>query len=118
MADHSSRALIGPFAHRLLDVDLPGLTRGQQDEVVDFTLSRVDVMPSVLRLGVHCIAVPMRAFIALPNAGRGIAWLIEHPLPLVGEYVRMIRSLAYTFIWERWPATLPDGTVPASSVPA
>ena len=39
MAGHSSRALIGPFAHRLLDVDLPGLTPAQQDNVIDFTLS-------------------------------------------------------------------------------
>lgn len=110
MAGSSSRALVRPFTRQLLDVDLPGLTATQRDEVADFTVERVDDLPSVLRVGVTLIAAPMRLVIALPGANRLLAWLIRHPLPLVGEYVRMVRSLAYTYVWENWPESLPDGT--------
>ena len=110
MAGYSSRALVEPFTRRLLAVDLPGLTADQRRDVTDFTIQRVDELPSVLRIGVTCIAAPMRIAIAAPGAGSMLAWLIRHPLPLIGEYVRMIRSLAYTYVWEHWPATAPDGT--------
>ncbi|MEO6122249.1 MAG: hypothetical protein ABIR32_00970 [Ilumatobacteraceae bacterium] len=109
MAGYSSRSLVLPFTRRLLAVDLPGLEASQRDEVAEFTSERVDDLPSVLRLGVTCIAAPMRIAVAMPGAGSMMAWLIRHPLPLVGEYIRMIRSLAYTYVWEHWPATLPNG---------
>jgi hypothetical protein len=112
MAGQSSRALVHPFAQCLLSVDLPGLSTSQRDEVSDFAVHRVDELPSVLRLGVNLIAAPMRVLVTMPSAGRMVAWLIRHPLPLVGEYVRMVRSLAYTYVWEKWPQTLPDGSVP------
>ena len=32
-----------------------------------------------------------------------------HPLPLLGEYVRLIRSLGYAYVWETWPQTRPTG---------
>jgi hypothetical protein len=111
MAGQSSRALVHPFAQRLLRVDLPQLGSDQRDEVCDFAVHRVDELPSALRIGVTLIAVPMRVIVSLPGSERLIAWLIRHPLPLVGEYVRMIRSLAYTYIWEHWPNTQPDGSV-------
>ena len=109
MARFSSRGLVRPFAQRLLVVDLPGLDEAQRAEVTDFAVGRVDGLPSVLRIGVTCVAIPMRAAVALPGSDRVVAWLIRHPLPIVGEYVRMVRSLAYTFVWERWPHALPDG---------
>lgn len=110
MAGQSSRGLVRPFAQRLLSADLPGLSALQRDEVADFTVQRVDELPSVLRIGVHLIAAPMRLVVAAPGADRLIVWLIKHPLPLIGEYVRMVRSLAYTYVWEHWPNTRPDGS--------
>jgi len=115
MARYSSRALVHPFTSRLLEVDLPGLSGVQREDVTAFTVRRVDDLPSVLRIGVHCIAAPMRVVIALPGANRLLAWLIRNPLPLVGEYVRMVRSLAYTYVWETWPLTGPDGTSPVAT---
>lgn len=111
MAGHSTHGLVRPFAHQLLLVDLPGLDDAQRDEVTAFTVRRVDELPSVLRIGVTCVAVPMRAIVALPGGRRALAWLIRHPLPIVGEYVRMVRSLAYTYVWERWPHARPDGSL-------
>ncbi len=110
MAGQSSRGLVRPFAQRLLRADLPGLSEQQRGEVSDFTVQRVDELPSVLRIGVHLIAAPMRIVVASPGSDRLILWLIRHPLPLLGEYVRMVRSLAYTYIWEQWPNTQPDGS--------
>ena len=104
-----------PFTRRLLAVDLAGLTADQRDEITEFTVARVDDLPSVLRIGVVCIAAPMRVAIALPGADAMLAWLIRHPLPLVGEYVRMVRSLAYTYVWEHWPDTAPDGSAPTTA---
>ncbi len=109
MAGYSSRAIVQPFTHRLLAVDLPGLTDLQRNEVARFTVRTIDELPSVLRIGVHFIAAPMRLVVLTPGSGRLLAWLIRHPLPLVGEYIRMVRSLAYTYVWETWPHTLPNG---------
>lgn len=101
------------FTRRLLAVDLPGLGESQRGEVTDFAVRRVDELPSVLRIGVKCIAAPMRIVIALPATDRLLAWLIRNPPPIVGEYVRMVRSLAYTYVWETWPMTRPDGSQPS-----
>src|SRR4051794_27460288 len=111
MAGFSSRALVQPFTDCLLAVDLPGLDPAQRSEVVEFTIHTVDDLPSVLRIGVHCIAAPVRLLVAMPGSRAALAWLIRHPLPLIGEYVRMVRSLAYTYVWENWPDTRPDGSL-------
>ena len=111
MAAFSSHGLVRPFAHRLFEVDLPGLDDARRDEVTAFALRRVDELPSVLHIGVTCIALPMRAVVAMPGSRAVISWLVRHPVPLLGEYVRMVRSLAYTYVWERWPDALPDGSL-------
>lgn len=113
MAGQSSGAFVRPFAQRLLRVDLPGLSPSQRDEVTTFAVHRIDDLPSVLRLGANLIAIPMRGLVALPGSDPAVAWLVRHPLPLIGEYVRMVRSLAYTYVWEHWPLSLPDGSVPS-----
>jgi hypothetical protein len=42
--------------------------------------------------------------------GRAVArWLSIHPLPIVGEYPRLIRSLTFAFVFETWPHTQADG---------
>ncbi len=35
--------------------------------------------------------------------------LAGHPLPVVGEYVRLLRSLAYAYVWDTWPDTSVTG---------
>ena len=116
MVGSSSRVFVHAFAQRLLIVDLPGLDHHRRSEVADFAVRRVDDLPSVLRLGVVIIAAIMRAVLAVPGSNACLAWLIDHPLPVVGEYVRMIRSLAYTYVWEKWPETLPDGAEPVDAI--
>ena len=67
-------------------------------------------MPSFTRFGVtvdrRCSTA---ALVAVPG-GRAVArFLVSKPLPLLGEYPRLIRSLGYAYVWERWPDTLPTG---------
>ena len=73
--------------------------------MVAFVGRRVDVLPSVIRIGVTGIAGLYRTLLAVPGGWRLAARLVEQPLPLLGEYPRLVRSLAYAYIWERWPET-------------
>jgi hypothetical protein len=66
-------------------------------------------MPGVMRAGVLAVAVPVRLALGSPAGGPVLRFLARRPLPLVGEYVRLVRSLAFTYVWESWPDTRPDG---------
>lgn len=103
-----SAPLVGPFADRLLALDLPGLAPARRAEVVAFTTRRVDGMPSVMRFGVLVIAAVLRPLLLLPGGGM-LRFVAKAPLPLIGEYVRLIRSLGYAFVWETWPDTRASG---------
>lgn len=72
-------------------------------------MRRVDGLPSVMRIGVLMIAAVLRVALALPGGAAMLRVLARTPLPLVGEYVRLIRSLGYAYVWETWPDTRPDG---------
>jgi len=97
--------LVEPFADRLIAADVPALDAARRGEVVAFVGRRVDVLPSVIRIGVTGIAGLYRALLAVPGGWRLALRLVERPLPLLGEYPRLVRSLAYAYIWERWPET-------------
>jgi hypothetical protein len=99
--------LVEPFADRLLAADVPALDAARRGEVVAFVGRRVDLLPSVIRLGVTLIATLFRTLLVLPGGWRLARRLVDRPLPLVGEYPRLVRSLAYAYIWERWPETAP-----------
>ena len=104
-----SAPLVGPFADRILALDFPALDASCRRAVVDFITRRVDGLPSVMRLGVVIIATVVRLLLALPGNEAVLRFLARTPLPLLGEYVRMVRSLGYAYIWETWPATHADG---------
>ena len=104
-----SAPLVGPFADRLLAFDLPALDPTRRHEVVRFASRRVDGLPSVMRLGVLLIASVVRALMLLPGSEAVLRFLARSALPLLGEYVRLIRSLGYAYIWETWPDTRADG---------
>ena len=101
--------LVGPFADRLLAFDLPALDATRRREVVGFASRRVDGLPSVMRLGVLVIAATVRLLMILPGSEAVLRFLARSALPLLGEYVRLIRSLGYAYIWETWPDTRADG---------
>lgn len=107
-----SAPLVGPFADRLLKLDLPRLDDDRRAEVIAFAARRIDGLPSVMNLGVLLLAAVFRVIVALPGSTAIVSALSKAPLPLIGEYVRLIRSLGYAYIWETWPDTRPDGGRP------
>ena len=93
----------------LLAGDLPELPTGRRAEVVAFVERRAAVIPSFTRFGVVCIGLLYRAAIASPGGRRAARFLAAKPIPVLGEYPRLIRSLGYAYVWEQWPDTRPTG---------
>ena len=90
------------FADALLAVDLPALPVDPRRQTVSFIDERVQTMTSVPRFGVKAIS-------KLVGVDRVISLVTKLPIPLLAEYPRLIRSLAFAYIWETWPATQTDG---------
>jgi hypothetical protein len=101
--------IVGPFADLLLAADLPELPEERRREVVGFVQRRAETIPSFARFGVTVIGLFYRAVIAAPYGRSVVRVLMAKPLPVLGEYPRLVRSLAYTYIWEHWPDTLSTG---------
>lgn len=101
--------LLRPFAVTLLSHDFPSLPPDRAETTTDFVLRRIATMPSPMRLGVTLIALALRLPMTALGASRTVAAIASTSLPLLGEYVRLHRSLAYAYIWESWPETSPDG---------
>jgi len=104
-----SAPLVGPFAERLLALDLPDLPASRRDDAIGFTVRRIDGLPSVMHIGVLVIAAVFRCILIAPRSDGFVRFVARAPLPVVGEYVRLIRSLGYAYIWETWPDTRPTG---------
>ena len=101
--------IVAPFADLLLAADLPQLPADRRREAVQFVTRRAAGVPSFTRFGLTIIALIFRGLMTIPG-GRGAArFLASRPLPLLGEYPRLIRSLGFAFVWERWPDSLPSG---------
>jgi hypothetical protein len=104
--------IVGPFAEMVLAADLPLLPSERRTEVVQFVQRRAATVPSFTRFGVTVIGLFFAALVAVPG-GRAVARLLmSKPLPVLGEYPKLIRSLGYAYIWQRWPDTLPTGAHP------
>ncbi len=101
--------IVGPFAEHLLTADLPDLPSGRRDDVVQFIERRVVTVPSFTRFGITVMGLLYRALLTVSIGRLVVRFLVARPLPLLGEYPRLIRSLGYAYIWERWPDTSPSG---------
>jgi hypothetical protein len=107
---------IAEFSDHLVAHDLPGLPSERRAEVVAFAGRRISLLPSPMRLGVGLVSLAVGALGRIVGARRLAYFLAGRPLPVVGEYVRLVRSLAYAYVWDTWPATAPDGA-PAAAKP-
>jgi len=101
--------VVGGFADRLLAGDLPDLPAARRGEVVSFVARRIDTMPDFTRLGVLVIGASFRLLLALPGGWSIARFVTRLPIPLVGDFPRLVRSLGYAYVWEHWPATTPTG---------
>jgi hypothetical protein len=102
--------LIAAFSDEVIVHDLPALPAERRAEVVAFAGRRIDGLPSPMKLGVGIVAVVVGAAGRLVGLTLVVRMLARHPLPVVGDYVRLVRSLGYAYVWERWPTTGPDGS--------
>ena len=101
--------LVEEFTDRLLVVDLPRLPAERRDQTVAFAGRRVAVLPSPMRLGISVVALSVAGASRVAGRARVARFLASHRLPALGDYVRLVRSLTYAYVWETWPATAADG---------
>jgi len=104
--------VVGSFAEHLLGNDLPDLPAEYRRAVVTFVAHRVDTLPSFTRFGVLVIGSIFRVLVALPGGTILAGILTRLPIPFVGEYPRLIRSLGFAYVWEHWPDSSPCGAQP------
>ena len=104
----------GVFADRLLALELPDLPDDRRADAVEFTCRRADEVPSPLKLGISILAAGVGLAQQAVGDDTTTSFLRGTSLPFVGELARMVRSLAFAFIWETWPNTLPTGAPEAS----
>lgn len=100
---------IAAFCDELLAQDLPDLPADRRAEVVGFTGRRIAALPSPMRIGVGAVALVVEAVGRVVGRRRVTGLLGARPVPVLGEYVRLVRSLAYAYVWETWPTTTPTG---------
>lgn len=98
-----------PAVSAVLTADLPGLPDARRSEVVSFVGRRFNTLPHHMRLGVAVLDRAMNLIVRIAGPGR-FARFAHTRLPLVAEYFRLVRSLAYAYVWETWPDTSHDGS--------
>ena len=109
MTVFSLRSSVAPFVDGLIAVDLPRLPPERRAAAVAFTSRRVDQLPSPLLIGVTAVATVVAGVARIVGPSRLAGFLARHPAPGFGDYVRLLRSLTFAFVWETWPETAPDG---------
>jgi len=101
--------LVAAFCDGLVLHDLPDLPESRRTEVVAFAGRRIAAMPGPMRLGVGVVSVAVDACGRVVGRRRLTMFLARHPLPVAGEYVRLVRSLVVARVWDTWPDTSPTG---------
>jgi hypothetical protein len=97
------------FCDGLVAHDLPDLCDERRAEVVRFAGMRIAVMPGPMRIGVGVVALFVDGLGRVAGRRRLASFLARHPLPVLGEYVRLVRSLAFARVWDTWPDSTPTG---------
>lgn len=100
---------IAAFCDRLVAYDLPDLPEPRRATVVAFAGQRIAGLPTPMRLGVGVVSLAVDAAGRLIGPDRLTSLVARHPLPVVGDYVRLVRSLAFARVWDAWPDTSPTG---------
>ena len=99
----------GRFARELLSGDLPALPEDRREATLSFVESRLLALPGPMTVGVGAVALAVGALGTVFGHRRVAGFLGTRPLPVVRDYVRLLRSLSLAFVWETWPDTAPDG---------
>jgi hypothetical protein len=103
------RGLVAEFCEQVVVHDLPDLPPDRRAASVAFATRRVAGLPSPMKVAVGFVAVAVGALARVAGTRRVVGVLAARPLPIAGEYLRLMRSLTYAFIWETWPDTSASG---------
>ena len=109
MSTFPPRGLVAAFSTQVLAHDLPDLPADRRQATVAFAVRRVAGLPSPMKVAVGLVAVLVGGIARVVGLPRLVALLADRPLPAAGEYVRLVRSLTYAYIWETWPDTSSSG---------
>jgi hypothetical protein len=103
------RGLVAEFCDEVLAHDLPDLPPERRRPTVEFTSRRIAGLPSPMKVAVGLVAVAVGLIGRVAGTRRVVGLLAARPLPIAGEYVRLMRSLAYAYVWDTWPDTTHSG---------
>lgn len=101
---------IAEFSDQVIAIDLPALPSARRADVVAFTGRRIAGLPSPMKIGVGVVATIVGGLGRVVGLRRLTGLLARRPIPVFGDYVRLVRSLSYAYVWETWPLTAPDGS--------
>lgn len=101
---------IAEFSDHVIATDLPALPPARRADVVAFAGRRIDGLPSPMKIGVGVVAVVVGGLGRIVGMRKLTGMLTRHPLPVFGDYVRLVRSLSFAYVWETWPSTAADGS--------
>lgn len=99
----------GRDADVVLRLDLAALPDEHRAAAAAFVEGRVRGLPSPMAVGVGAVAVILATAGRVLGTRRVLATVSRLHPPLAGDYLRLLRSLAYAYVWETWPATAHDG---------
>lgn len=114
-ADLRVRIPAGRFAEQLLRHDLPRLSAERRRLTLAFTQSRLHALPAPMTVGVGAVAGAVGVLGSIFGQGRVASLLGRKAVPVVRDYVRLLRSLSFAYVWETWPDTAPDGSSPGGT---
>jgi hypothetical protein len=100
---------VAAFSGEVLAADLPNLPPERRAAAVDFIGARVGGLPTPMRFGVGAVALATGVAGRVVGTRRVVAVLRRWPIPVLADYLRLVRSLGYAFVWEQWPASGPRG---------
>ena len=84
---------VAAFCDCLVAHDLPDLPAERRATVVAFAGRRIAALPTPMRIGVGVVSLAVDGVSRLIGRRRLTSFLARHPLPVLGEYVRLVRSL-------------------------
>jgi hypothetical protein len=103
------RGLVAEFCEQVVAHDLPDLPPDRRGATVAFATRRIAGLPSPMKVAVGLVALAVGGVARAAGTRRVVRLLANRPLPVAGEYVRLVRSLTYAYVWEMWPDTSPSG---------
>jgi hypothetical protein len=109
MTTFPPRGLVAEFCAQVVAHDLPELPPDRRQQAVEFATRRIAGLPSPMKLAVGAVAGAVGGLSRVAGTRRVAGFLAGHPLPVAGEYVRLVRSLAYAYVWDTWPDTASNG---------